>query len=90
MRKAIVFRSMGKHVAVSDGLNDLKERIIRIRHSRPTVQREERCYGKRCAVHHPVTIGEVATQQVVLVDAVSTHPSGFLQWEDWADATWVK
>ena len=67
MFKTIVFRSMGRHVAASDDLNDLKDRLARIRQSRPTFHAAPPCYGKRCKEHHPVTIGAVQEQALVTV-----------------------
>ena len=67
MFKTVVFRSMGKHVAPSDDLNDLKERINRNRQSRPTRHgMVSPCYGKHCREHHPVTLGSVIVSQLML------------------------
>lgn len=58
------FKLTGRHSGSADYLTDTKERLAWFRRNNPT---QPRCYGGRCAQHHPVTVGEVQVQELFTV-----------------------
>jgi hypothetical protein len=65
----IKFDRPGRHTDVSDDLNNLKDRLAWLTQW-SVGDRTTRCFAKRCAHHHPVTLADVLTQPLYDVPVV--------------------